>query len=199
MKIAVSSTGTDLGAQIDPRFGRCAYFLIIETEGMSFEAFDNANIALGGGAGIQSAQLVASKGAKAVITGSCGPNAVRTLSAADIELFVGQMGNIKEAVERYKKGELTPTNKANAPDHYGMRGFNQTGGTSTPDFGMDRGRGMGRGIGMSGWRKTEATPATDSSGKESISLLKNQAADLKRQMDEIESRIRNLEKESFLS
>ena len=71
MKIAVSSSGKGLDSQIDSRFGRCAYFLIVETDDMSFEVFDNESSALGGGAGIQSAQFVASKGVKAVITGNC--------------------------------------------------------------------------------------------------------------------------------
>ncbi|MBW1920081.1 MAG: dinitrogenase iron-molybdenum cofactor biosynthesis protein, partial [Deltaproteobacteria bacterium] len=69
MRVAVSSSGDQLDSQIDPRFGRCAYFLIVETDDMSFVAFPNENVALGGGAGIQSAQFVASKGVKAVITG----------------------------------------------------------------------------------------------------------------------------------
>ena len=102
MKIAISSNGNNLDSQIDPRFGRCAYFLIVDIDDMSFEAFENENVTLGGGAGIQSAQFVASKEAKAVITGNCGPNAVRTLSAADVELFVGQSGTAREAVGRYK-------------------------------------------------------------------------------------------------
>ena len=79
MKIAISSSGQDLAAQLDPRFGRCRYFLIIETDTMSFEIFDNDNAALGGGVGIQSAQFIAAKGAKALITGHCGPNAMQTL------------------------------------------------------------------------------------------------------------------------
>lgn len=87
MKIAVSSSGKDLDSQVDPRFGRCAYFVIVETDSMSFESFDNENIALGGGAGIQSAQFVASKGAGAVITGNCGPNAVQTLSASRVKFL----------------------------------------------------------------------------------------------------------------
>ncbi len=120
MKVALSSSGKDLDSPIDPRFGRCAYFLIIETDDMNFESIDNENIALSGGAGIQSAQFVASKGVKAVITGNCGPNAVRTLSAAGIELFVGQTGTVREAVERYRNGKLRPTNKANVSDHYGI-------------------------------------------------------------------------------
>jgi len=48
--------GTDFIAQVDPRFGRGAYFIIVETDDMSFDAFDNKNITLGGGVGIQSAQ-----------------------------------------------------------------------------------------------------------------------------------------------
>ena len=80
MKVAVSSAGKDLNSQIDPRFGRCAYFIIVDTDTMDYEVFDNKNMILGGGAGIQSAQFVASKDAKVVITGNCGPNAVRALS-----------------------------------------------------------------------------------------------------------------------
>ena len=53
MKVAVGSSGKDLNSQIDPRFGRCSYFLIIETDDMSFDLFGNENIARSGGAGIQ--------------------------------------------------------------------------------------------------------------------------------------------------
>ncbi len=206
MKIAVSSNGTDLGSQINPRFGRCAYFLIVESEDMSFEAIENENNALGGGAGIQTAQDIASKGVKTVITGSCGPNAVRTLSAAGVELFVGQSGTIKEAVEKHKNGELRPTEKANVPDHYGMGNVNQVDESSGQSFsrgqgtgrgmGMGRGRGMGRGMGMSGWQRTDATLSRDLSGSQDITLLRDQAADLKRKMEEIESQIKNLENNS---
>ena len=144
MKVAASSSGRDLDSQIDPRFGRCTYFFIIETDDMSFEVFDNENAALGGGAGIQSAQFVASKGAKAVLTGNCGPNAVRTLSAAGIKLFTGQGGSVREAVERFKDGNLIPSVEANVADHYGMDAVNPP-----QDF---EGRGMGRGMGMGGGR-----------------------------------------------
>jgi predicted Fe-Mo cluster-binding NifX family protein len=139
MKIAVSSSGKDLDALIDPRFGRCAYFLIIETDDMSFEVFDNQSISLGGGAGIQSAQFISSKGAKAVITGNCGPNAVKTLAAAGIKVFLGSTGIIREALQKYKNKELTSTNTANAPEYSGMaagRGFGR-------GMGMGRGRGIG--------------------------------------------------------
>ena len=142
MKIAVSSSGKDLDSQIDPRFGRCAYFVIVETDDMSFEAFDNENIALGGGAGIQSAQFVASKGARAVITGNCGPNAVQTLSVSKIEIFIGHSGIVREVIEKYIKGNIKSTSTPNVADHYGM------GGSAGMGRGMGRGMGKGRGKGM---------------------------------------------------
>ena len=138
MKIAVSSSGSGLDSLVDPRFGRCAYFIIAETDDMSFEAFDNENLALGGGAGIQSAQFVASKDAKSVITGNCGPNAMQTLSAARVEIFLGNSGTVKEAIEKYIRGDIKASNTANVADHYGMGG----------GAGMGRGMGRGRGRGM---------------------------------------------------
>jgi predicted Fe-Mo cluster-binding NifX family protein len=89
---------------------------------MSFEVIDNANVSLGGGAGIQSAQLMAKKGVKVVLTGSCGPNAHQTLTAADIEVVVGCHGTIAEAVERFKSGELRAAEAPNVASHSGMGG-----------------------------------------------------------------------------
>jgi predicted Fe-Mo cluster-binding NifX family protein len=144
MKIAISSSGQDLAAQLDIRFGRCSYFLIIETDTMNFEFFDNNNAALGSGAGIQSAQLIAAKGAKALITGNCGPNAMQTLSAAGIQVYLGQAGSVQGLVDKYKNGRLTPATEANAAAHAGMGGKGMG-----PGQGMGRGRGMG-GRGMGG-------------------------------------------------
>ena len=148
MKVAVSSSGKDLNAELDPRFGRCSYFLIIETDNMNVEAFVNENASLGGGTGIQSAQFVVSKGAQSVITGNCGPNAMQTFSAAGVQVHVGQSGMIKDIVESYKNGELTPTAEANTPLHAGM------GGMGMGRKGMGRGRGMGQGGVMGGRIKT---------------------------------------------
>ncbi|NQT70470.1 MAG: NifB/NifX family molybdenum-iron cluster-binding protein, partial [Desulfobacteraceae bacterium] len=120
MKVAVSSSGKNLDASIDQRFGRCAYFLMVETDDMSFEIFDNESAALGGGAGIQSAQFVISKGAGAVITGNCGPNAVQVLAAVGMDVFLSVTGTIKAAVEMYKSGNLTPAGKANVAEYSGL-------------------------------------------------------------------------------
>jgi len=122
MKIGVSSKGKDLNAQIDLRFGRCQYFLIVDTDTMSFEAISNESAMASGGAGIQAAQTMAHAGVKSVITGNMGPNAFQTLSTAGIKVFTGATGSIKEVVEKYKKGELQENNAPNVGSHFGMGG-----------------------------------------------------------------------------
>jgi len=184
MKIAISSDGKSLDSEIDPRFGQCAYFLIIETDDMSFEAFKNENLALGGGAGIQSAQFVASKGAKAIITGNCGPNAVRTLSAADIEMFVGQNGGVRETIESYKRGDMTSATGANVADHYGM----------ADGFAQGYGMGMGRATTVSRWAPPNRPGSGSLPRQEELNQSKDLANDLDNQIEVVESRIRNLDK-----
>ena len=122
MKICVSAVSSNLEAQVDPRFGRCPYLLIVDSESMEFEAISNVASGAMGGAGIQSAQTVASKGVKVVITGSVGPNAFQALSSAGIKVVTGGFGTVREAVERYKKGELTETTSPTVGGHFGMGG-----------------------------------------------------------------------------
>jgi len=121
MKLAVTAKGTTLESQVDPRFGRCAAFIIVETDDMSFEAVDNSSAAAGGGAGIQAAQQIAEKGAEILLTGNCGPNAFKTLEAAGIKVAIGVSGSIKEAVEQYKNGVTELTGGANVKSHNGMK------------------------------------------------------------------------------
>ena len=122
MKIGISSTGEDLNAQVDPRFGRCQYFLIVDTESMSFESISNESAMASGGAGIQAAQTVAKSGVKTIITGNVGPNAFQTLSAAGIKIVTWANGTVKEAVEKYKKGEFKGTETPSVGSHFGMAG-----------------------------------------------------------------------------
>ena len=121
MKVAVTSKGTTLDDSVDPRFGRCAHFVIVQTDDMSFEAVENSNSSAGSGAGIQSAQLVADKDAKVVLTGNCGPNAFRTLEAAGIQVVIGAVGTVREAVDEYKAGRLKSTGGPNVESHAGMK------------------------------------------------------------------------------
>jgi len=125
MKVCVTSEGQGLDSTVDPRFGRCKYFVFADTDTLEFEAVTNPNIDSMGGAGIQSAQVVASKGAKAVITGNVGPNAFQTLQAAGIKIYIGASGTIKEAIENFKKGELKETSNASVGSKSGMPGKNK--------------------------------------------------------------------------
>jgi predicted Fe-Mo cluster-binding NifX family protein len=120
MKIGITSTGENLEAEVDQRFGRCKYFIIVDMESMEFESLSNENIMASGGAGIQAAQTIANKGIDAVITGNVGPNAFQTLSAAGIKIFTGVSGTIKEAINKYKKGGLKETGGPNVGNHSGM-------------------------------------------------------------------------------
>lgn len=119
-KICITSEGNNLDSKIDPRFGRCQYFIIVDTGTFEFEAVKNPNIESMGGAGIQSAQLVASKRVKAVLTGNVGPNAFQTLRAAGIDIFAGASGTVKDTVEKYKRGGFKPTQNPSVSSKYGM-------------------------------------------------------------------------------
>ncbi len=119
MKIAVTSKGTDLDSEVDPRFGRAAYIIIVDTETLEFEAVDNAdNVNALKGAGIQAASTVSEKGAGVLLTGHCGPNAFRTLDAAKIKVANDASGTIREAVNAFKDGKLSFADKANVDGHW---------------------------------------------------------------------------------
>jgi len=120
MKIAVTSVGKDMDSQVDPRFGRAAYFALVDTETMAFEAMENDNVSAGGGAGISSAKNVIDAGAVAVLTGNCGPNAERTLRAGNVKLYTGVTGTVAEAVKQFKAGTLTEATGPNVDSHAGM-------------------------------------------------------------------------------
>jgi len=122
MKVAVTATGPSLDAALDPRFGRCACFVLVDTDTMGFEAVENLSSSLGGGAGIQSAQLMARKDAAFVLTGNCGPNAHQTLTAAGIGVIVGCGGTVREAIERFKSGELSTASAPSVASHAGVGG-----------------------------------------------------------------------------
>ncbi|KPJ69896.1 hypothetical protein AMJ44_01705 [candidate division WOR-1 bacterium DG_54_3] len=104
-KICITAKGKDLDSEVDPSFGRAQNFLIIEPETMEIEAFENPNIELAQGAGIQTAQLIASKNVAAVLTGSCGPNASRVLQASGIKVITGLTGSVQDALSEYKSEE----------------------------------------------------------------------------------------------
>ena len=222
MRIAITATEPTLDAAVDPRFGRCPYFLIVDVDDLTFDAVENPSITLGQGAGIQSAQLMAEKGVTSVLTGNCGPNAHQTLSAVGIEVIVGCSGVVRDVIERFKTGQFSAASQPNVAGHSGMGGMaqGQPGPTQQPPMpggggggrGMGRGRGMGMGMGMGrgggrgmGMGRGGGPPGPDpatvrppgqSVGKESeLAMLKRQAEAMAEQMSQLQQRIQQLEQE----
>lgn len=170
MKVAVTSTGRTLDDKVDPRFGRSPYFLLVDTDDMKAEALQNPNAALGGGAGIQAAQLMSEREVKAVLTGNCGPNAFRTLQAAGIEVISGVSGTVRKAVEGYVSGEYSSSNSPNVADHFGAGGGRG-------------GMGMGRG----------APPPPPGAEESQIDALKAEVSKLEQTLQKLEERLSKLE------
>jgi predicted Fe-Mo cluster-binding NifX family protein len=119
MKIALSAKGPDLKSQVDPRFGRAPYFLIVESETLEYETVPNrSNLQAPQGAGIQAAVLVSRYRPAAVLTGNCGPKAFQTLEAAGIEVIVDVEGSVSDAVHNYQAGKYRPAKGANVQGHW---------------------------------------------------------------------------------
>ena len=207
MKICVTSQGESLDSLVDARFGRCAYFIIYDTEKDSFESFSNPNINSPSGAGISSAQFVANKGINAVLTGNVGPNSFGVFQAGGIQVITGLAGlTVKEAIDKFKKGELKSAPNPNVPGHFGMMGPSASTNNpqqnipySTsgfmPGFGMGRGMGMGMGRGrffQPGFYPQANQPQV--SKEQELQFLKQQLDFLKQQMSLINKRIQELEK-----
>lgn len=119
MKIAITSKGPQLEAEVDPRFGRAAYILIIDTETMGCESLDNStNANAFKGAGIQAATMINDKGAKVLMTGFCGPKAYQVIEQAGIKLVSDVTGSVSQAITSFKAGQVEYTTAANAQAHW---------------------------------------------------------------------------------
>jgi predicted Fe-Mo cluster-binding NifX family protein len=119
MKIALTAYGDSLDAKLDSSFGRAKQFMIYDLDKDTFQMKDNTqNLNAVQGAGIQAAQNVEETGAGAVITGHCGPKAFIVLTAANIEVYNTKTATIGEALEKFKKGELTKADAADVEAHW---------------------------------------------------------------------------------
>jgi len=119
MKVAVTAKGTHLSDEVDPRFGRAPYILIVDTESMEYEAVDNSsNVNAFKGAGIQAATMVAEKGAEVLLTGYCGPNAFRTVQAAGMKVVSDITGTVDQAVKIFLSGKVQYSENANTEGHW---------------------------------------------------------------------------------
>jgi len=131
---------------VDPRFGRCAFFIIADPKTYDFEAVPNQAAGAAGGAGIRAAQIVASQNVNAVLTGSVGPNAFPALQNAGVKILAGVSGTVKSALEKYNKNafqELIVPGPSNV-------GRGQGGPGRGLGMGYGYGLGIGRGMGRAG-------------------------------------------------
>ena len=185
MKIAISSTGSTLESEVDPRFGRCQYFIVVDPETMIFEAVDNSNAAAASGAGISAAKVITDKKIQLVLTGNCGPNAFDVLSSVGTDVITGVSGKIKDVIEGYQSGKYQVSVQASVPGHSGMGS-------------MTGGRGRGRIWGI------PTMPDTTSPGyreqepeviEQRLQTLKVRSQAMAAQLAEIKRRISELEAE----
>ena len=207
MKICVTATAGDLNAQVDPRFGRCQYFVIVDSETMAFEAMANEAIAAPGGAGIQAAQTMVNKGVNVVISGNIGPNAFQVLSTAGVKIATGAYGTVQEATEMYKSGKLGETGASTVAAHAGM-GATAPGGGFGMGMGGGRGggggQGMGRGMGLGMQQPMPSQPQpqpqapqaaiTPRTKEEELDQLSNMANRLEKDLEEVKKRIEELKR-----
>jgi predicted Fe-Mo cluster-binding NifX family protein len=200
MKICVTATAGDLNAQVDPRFGRSQYFVIVDSDTMAFEAMVNEAMNAPGGAGIQAAQAMVNKGVNVVVSGNMGPNAFQVLSTAGVKVATGAYGTVKEAVEMYEGGKLNEVGGSTVAAHAGMgagmgagSGMGMGGGR-----GGGGGRGMGRGMGLGMQQpmpqQAPQAPTAPRTKEEELEQLSNMASRLDKEMAEVKRRIEELKK-----
>jgi predicted Fe-Mo cluster-binding NifX family protein len=119
MIVAVTAKGKNLSDEVDPRFGRAPYILIVDTETMEYQALDNSsNVNAFKGAGIQAATMVAEKGAQVLLTGYCGPNAFRTVQAAGMKVVSDVAGTVQQAIDTFRSGKVQYSENANVEGHW---------------------------------------------------------------------------------
>lgn len=213
MKIAISAMCPSLDCEIDPRFGRSQYFVIVDPETMRYEILTNPNMGVSCGAGISTAQLVCNQGVEAVITGSIGPKAHQVLSAAGVRMLPGVRGRISDAIERFKAGKLVgETDPAVGREVHSSPGMGRGMGGGR---GRGMGRGMGRGLGCGGGKgmgmgagrigapgrrplgdlDSESCPpqAGEPSSRDEIAFLKQRSKALAEELGNIQERIERME------
>jgi len=173
MQIAVSSAGPTLDDEVDPRFGRCRYFIVADPDTLEFESIENAHGTASGGAGVASAQLVAGKNVSAVLTGNCGPNAYRTLEAAGVEVITNVSGSVRNAIELYREGRFKAT--------------------SGPTVGAHHGMGGSRGVAGSGVSRTGPPGQGSSDADADLEALRAQVETMGRQLGDIVRRLESIE------
>ena len=120
MIICITSTGNTKESILDPRFGRCPYFVIEDSDSGKTLIIENPAAVSGGGAGIAAGQMMVENNVQAIITGNVGPNAMNVLKAAEIEIYRGENGPVNANIEKLLAGKLEKIT-GTVPSHSGLK------------------------------------------------------------------------------
>ncbi len=118
MKLVVCAQGPGLDAPVDPRFGRCECFVVVDSDTEEWQSHPNPARGSAGGAGVRAAQMVVDLGADAVVTGNIGPNALQILQAAGVKVYAARQGTVSDIVRQWRDNQLPPDD-ATVPPHSG--------------------------------------------------------------------------------
>lgn len=119
MRIAITTSGSDLNSPLDTRFGRALNFVIYETDFGTYHLKHNEqNLNAAQGAGIQTALHLKQEKVDCVISGNCGPKAFATLEAAGIAIYTSEAMPVCKVIEQFKAGKLTKAERANVEAHW---------------------------------------------------------------------------------
>ena len=119
MKIAITAQGKELSSEIDLRFGRAKWIIVVDSQTGDFAAHDNVvNLNAVQGAGIQTGQNIANLDVEVVITGNVGPNAFKTLNTAGVKIFLAEKQTVQSAIDSLKTGKLKKVDQANVEGHW---------------------------------------------------------------------------------
>ena len=119
MRLAITSTGKELDSNLDPRFGRTAYFIVVDPETMAFEVVENSqNLNLPQGAGIQAGKTIVDNKVDVLITGHCGPKAFKVLRSAGVKIVTGAGGTVTDAIAQFNNGELEISTESDVDGHW---------------------------------------------------------------------------------
>jgi len=119
MKIILTATSPNIDSNIDGRFGRGAYLIVVDPDTLEWQAHPNPGVGASGGAGTLAAQFAANQHASSIISGDFGPNAYNALQAAGIAMYLfGACTTVKEAIEHFKAGQLERVGAPTGPGHH---------------------------------------------------------------------------------
>ncbi len=110
MKVCVPTNGAGgMDDQVSQHFGHAPTFTIVDMDTSETQVVENG---VHGSGTCAPTEKVKDSGSKVVICSGLGANAMSSLRAGGIEVFVGASGSVKTALEQFKQGALRPADSS---------------------------------------------------------------------------------------